>query len=174
MTLRRTLPIAGACAVLFGASFAAGDSLLDDDDSPRARPTRQEPPADSGQPAVRQQLALALGRAAGLPGLRTPPPPAKTRRAKTPSRRAGARPAQPAAAAPPASPTGPAPGPVPETQPVATPAPTPNSSPPTPPPPARSSPPSASAPGPDAAPKLPQPTPDPPPSGGASYEPEEK
>lgn len=168
MTLRRTLPVTAACAALFGASFVAGNALLDDKDSPRARPTRQAPPADSGQPAVRRQLALALGRAAGLPGLRTPPPPVKKSPAKKSPAQGGAAPAQPAAAAPPVR------SPVLETQPVATPAPTPNSPPPAPPGPTKSSPPTSSAPRPDAPPRAPQPTADPAPSGGASYEPEEE
>jgi hypothetical protein len=160
MTLRRTLPVAAACAALFGVSFVAGNAILDEEDRPSARPTRHAPPADSGRPAVRVPLALALGRAAGLPGLRTPPPPAK----KSPAQ-AGAPPAQPGAAASPASPTPPAPSPVLETQPVAPPASAPPSSPPATSPPTTSSPPE-----PDAAPSGPSPTPDPAPSGGAAYE----
>jgi hypothetical protein len=170
MTLRRTLLVTAACAALFGVSFVAGNALLDDEDGPRARPARNAPPTDTGQPAVRRQLALALGRAAGLPGLRTPPRPAK----KSPARGGGAPPAQPVAAAPPASGTSPAPSPVLETQPVATPAPPSNSAPPAAPGPTKSSPPTSAAPRPDAAPREPQPTADPAPSGGASYEPDEK
>jgi hypothetical protein len=177
MTLRRTLPATAACIALFGAAFVAGNALLDDEDSPRARPTRDAPPADSGQPAVPRQLALALGRAAGLPGLRTSAPPARKPPAKkSPAQaggspaRAGGSPAESAAAAPPTSGTTPAPNPVVETQPVDTPAPTP----PTPPSPTTPSPPTSSAPRPDAAPRPPQPIADPAPSGGASYEPDEK
>jgi hypothetical protein len=166
MTLRRTLPAVAACAALFGVSFAAGNAFLDDEDSPRARPTPHSPPVESAPPAVRPRLARALGRAAGLPGLRTPPRPAK--RASTQPR----LPAPPPAADSPVD-TAPAePSPVAETQPVVVQAPPQQASPPAPPAPTRSSPPSSSPPGPDAAPSAPSPAPDPAPSGGAEYEPD--
>ena len=76
MNLRRTLLVAAACAALFGASFAAGNALLDDDNGPAARPTGYSPPAESAARAARPRPAPALGRAANLPGLRTPPRPA--------------------------------------------------------------------------------------------------
>jgi hypothetical protein len=166
MTLRATLPVVAACAALFGASFAAGNAILDDEDSPTARPARSSPPAETAPPPdARSRLALELGRAAGLPGLRTSPRPAN--RASVEAAPVSA-PAAPSADAPPADTTTSAPSPVSETEPVVTPAPP---APPAPPPPTpvESSPPSSSAPGPDAAPSGPSPAPDPAPSGGAGY-----
>jgi hypothetical protein len=131
MTLRRTLPVAAACACLFGASIAAGNAILDDEDRPRARPTRNAPPAE---PAPRPRL-MALGRAAELPGLRNP-----TRAA----RRSSAQ----ASAAPPAPPPTTAPPPADASPPA---------SPPAPPPPSKGSPPSGAASEPAAAPSAPRP-----------------
>jgi hypothetical protein len=77
MTLRRTLTVAAACSAVFGASFATGQAILDDADDTQERASRSAPPVDSGPPSDGSRLELALGRAAGLPGLRTPPQPAK-------------------------------------------------------------------------------------------------
>jgi hypothetical protein len=169
MTLRRTLPVAAACGALFGASFAAGNAILDGEDSPAARPSHQSPPAESSSPADRPRLALALGRAAGLPGLRTPP----RRATRTPVTNSAATTPPPSGAPADVAPTEvapAAPSPAAETQPVTVHTPTQAPSPPTPPPPTESSPPSRSAPGPDAAPSAPSPSPDPAPNGGAGYE----
>jgi hypothetical protein len=76
MTVSRTLMVAAACSAVFGASFAAGQAILDDADDTQARPTRSAPPGDSAPPSDPSGLELALGRAAGLPGLRTPKRPA--------------------------------------------------------------------------------------------------
>ena len=176
VTVGRGLTVAAACAALFGASFAAGNALLDgDEDRSQVRPTRSAPPVESAPPADRARLALALGRAADLPGLRTPPestPPQRTTGRQVPPWSAAAGPsgdssdgaAQSVDSTPPA-PASPAP-----TQPVSNPPPSQQWSPPSPPPPpSTSSQPSTVTPRPDAPPSPPQPAPDPAPSGGAQF-----
>jgi hypothetical protein len=147
MTLRRTLPVAAACAGLFGASLAAGNAILDDEDSPRAGPTRSAPPAE---PAPRPRL-MALGRAAELPRLRYP-----TRAARRSSAQASASPPAlpPTTAPPPADASPPAPTPVSERAAAGQ---APQSSPPAPPPPTKGSRPSGAASEPAAAPSAPRP-----------------
>jgi hypothetical protein len=70
MTISRTLTVAAACSLVFGASFAAGQAILDDEDGTQERPTRSVPPVDDAPSSDPPGLELALGRAAGLPRLR--------------------------------------------------------------------------------------------------------
>jgi hypothetical protein len=168
MTIGRTLTVAAACSVVFGASFAAGQAILDDPDGTQERPTRSAPPVDSAPPSDRARLELALGRAAGLPGLRIPQRPAKESPAPAPA--PAVPPANAPQPAPPAASTPSAQGLGSETPPVNTSAPRPPSlqreqTPPVTSPRTRSA-----APGPDAAPRPPQPSADPAPSGGALYD----
>jgi hypothetical protein len=165
VNLRRTLPIAVACVALFGASFAAGDAILDGHDGPRARPTRDAPSVKSTQPAQPPRLALALGPAARLPGLRTPPRRAKRELASATAPTGLAPAPQPRRSTEPSANTAPAiPSPPSQTQPVAI---EPPPVQPTPPPPTtQSSASSSSLPTPDAAPSSPSPGPDPAPGGG--------
>jgi hypothetical protein len=166
MTISRTLTVAAACFAVFGASFAAGQGILDDADGTQQRPTRSAPPVDSEPPSDYSGLELALGRAAGLPRLRIPQRPAKESPAPA------LAPAVPPTGAPPPVPptpsTQPAPGPVSES-PVSTPAPRRPSPPRVQTPPVTSPRTRSAAPGPDAAPRPPQPSADPAPSGGALY-----
>jgi hypothetical protein len=77
MTVSQTLTVAAACSAVFGASFAAGQAILDDPGDTQARPTRSAPPVDSARPSHDSGLELALGHTAGLPGLRAPQRPAR-------------------------------------------------------------------------------------------------
>jgi hypothetical protein len=77
MTIGRTLTVAAACSAVFGASFAAGQAILDDPDAAKGRPHRSAPPVDSRPPSHDSGLELALGHAAGLPGLRAAQRPAR-------------------------------------------------------------------------------------------------
>jgi hypothetical protein len=171
VTVGRGLAVAAVCAASFGASFVAGNALLDADESPQVRPAGSAPPVERAPSGDRPRLALALGRAADLPRLRTPPQRVR-------DRQAGPGPPAPVApsagtsdgAAQSVASTPPAPAPPAPTQPVNTTAPTPQwSPPPTPPAPSTSSQPSSAAPRPDATPSPPKPAPDPAPSGGAQY-----
>jgi hypothetical protein len=68
MSVGPALALVGACAALFGASFAAAE-LTGDDQPERARPT--PPPAPAEAPPERPAgKTLALSGAASLPGLR--------------------------------------------------------------------------------------------------------
>jgi hypothetical protein len=168
MTISRTLTVAAACFAVFGASFLAGQAILDDADGTQQRPTRSPPPVDSAPPSDYSGLELALGRAADLPGLRMPRRPAKESPARAPA------PAVPPAGAPQPVPPSPstqsAPAPFSESPPMSTPAPRPPSPPRAQTPPVTSPRTRSAAPGPDAAPKPPQPSADPAPSGGAPYD----
>jgi hypothetical protein len=70
MTIRPLLAVVTACAVLFGASYAAA-RLTNDGDVGRAQPSETAPAPTA--PAGRE---LALSRSATLPALRKPPKPA--------------------------------------------------------------------------------------------------
>jgi hypothetical protein len=168
MTISRTLTVAAACSVVFGASFAAGQAILDDADGTQERPARSAPPVDAAPSSDPSGLELALGRAAGLPGLRIPHRPAKE--SPAPALAPAVPPAGAPQPAPPTSSTPSAPGLVSETPPVSTPAPRLPSPPRTQTPPVTSPRTRSAAPGPDAAPRPPQPSADPAPSGGAPYD----
>ena len=110
--------LAGACTVLFGASFYAGDLVSDPDRpaAPEATPARAEPVA-SGR-------ALALGRARELPDLRTPPKP-RPAPEPAPQPVTAANVPAPAAAEPASSAPAPEPAPAPAPAPAPPPAPAP-------------------------------------------------
>ena len=70
------LALLGACAALFGASFAAAE-LTGDDEPERAKPAQPAAPAET-PPAPPAGRTLALADAAGLPSLRERPKPQPT------------------------------------------------------------------------------------------------
>jgi hypothetical protein len=104
MNLGPALAVGGACAVLFGASYAAADLTGNKDDGGEAKQ-----PAPPAAPANAAGKSLALTSAPDVPGLKEPPPPPKPE-------------PKPAPAAP--SP-GPAPAPAPQPQVVSDPSPPP-------------------------------------------------
>jgi hypothetical protein len=164
VTLSRTIMVAVACSAVFGGSYAVGQAILDDADDTQERPTRSAPPVDSHPPSDDSRLEVALGRAADLPGLRTPSRPAKESSVWAPG------PAAPPGSAPqPVPPTPAAPAPDSQPQPVNTPTPRAPSPPPARTPEVASPRPRPAAPAPDAPPSPPRPSPDPAPSGGAPY-----
>jgi outer membrane biosynthesis protein TonB len=117
VNLGPALAVGGACAVLFGASYAAADLTRSKDDGGGSEAKQ---PAPSTPPASAAGKRLALNGAPDLPGLKKPPPPPKPE----------PKPAPAASSPAPA----PAPAPAPEPQVVSEPAPTPVAppSPPTP------------------------------------------
>jgi hypothetical protein len=161
MGIRPILVLTTACAALFGISFAVG-GVFNDDGEPAEAPS-----AKSALPVTTDEPTLALGRAAGLPDLRTPPkPPEPTHEAAPVIQPQAAT----AVAAPAPEPTvAPAPSYEP-TPPPAPPAPVQEQTPVTPSPPQSSTPDnSSSSPSPDGAPSQPSPSPDPYASGGSRF-----
>jgi hypothetical protein len=133
MNLGPALAVGGACAVLFGASYAAADLTGSKDDGGGGEAKQ---PAPSTTPATPSGKSLALNGAVDLPGLKEPPPPPKPEPKPAPAASSPApapAPAAPAPApenvstpAPPVStPAPPAPTPAPPTPPVSNPTPAP-------------------------------------------------
>jgi hypothetical protein len=98
MNLGPALAVGGACAVLFGASYAAADLTGNKDDGGEAKQ-----PAPPATPANAAGKSLALNTPADLPDLKDPPPPPKPE----------PKPA-PAAPSPAPAPAAEAPGPAPQ------------------------------------------------------------
>jgi hypothetical protein len=155
MGIRPILLLLMACAALFGISFAVGGLLKQGEEG--VTPTS----AKSTSPEIAEEPPLAIGRAAGLPDLRSRP-----RKPDEPGYAAATvAPSPPSAAPAPAQEA--SAEPAPSTEPAA---PVEQQAPVTPPPPRSSAPDSPPAgPAPDAAPSQPSPSPDPYASGGSGF-----
>ncbi|HEY6778849.1 MAG TPA: hypothetical protein VI122_20270 [Thermoleophilaceae bacterium] len=155
MSIRPILLLLMACAALFGISFAVGGLLKQGEEG--VTPTS----AKSTSPEIAEEPPLAIGRAAGLPDLRSRP-----RKPDEPGYAAATvAPSPPSAAPAPAQEA--SAEPAPSTEPAA---PVEQQAPVTPPPPRSSAPDSPPAgPAPDAAPSQPSPSPDPYASGGSGF-----
>ena len=134
MNLGPALAVGGACAVLFGASYAAADLTGTKDDGG----SEAKQPAPPTTPANAAGKRLALNGAAELPGLKEPPPPPKPEPKPSPA----------------ASSPAPAPAPAPQPQVVSDPAPEPVA-PPSPPEPTQPEPVQETQPAPPAQPATP-------------------
>jgi hypothetical protein len=159
MGIRPILLLLMACAALFGISFAVGGLLKQGEEG--VTPTS----AKSTSPEIAEEPPLAIGRAAGLPDLRSRP-----RKPDEPGYAAATVAPSPPSAAPAPAQEATA-EPAPSTEPTPAPAaPVEQQAPVTPPPPRSSAPDSPPAgPAPDAAPSQPSPSPDPYASGGSGF-----